>query len=87
MDVYGGLVADTPGFSKLDFYDIDLDNVPINFVDFFERSSECKFRACTHLNEPKCKVKDDVEKGIIPVSRYENYKLIYEEIKTQKQKY
>ncbi|QMS85580.1 ribosome small subunit-dependent GTPase A [Candidatus Xianfuyuplasma coldseepsis] len=87
LDVFGGLVADTPGFSKLDFYDIELENVPVNFVDFFERSNQCKFRACTHINEPKCKVQEDVKNGNILPSRYENYKIIYDEIKNQKPKY
>lgn len=87
LPIYGGLVADTPGFSKLDFYNVDLENVPVNFIDFFELSSQCKFRACTHINEPKCKVKEAVEAGEILHSRYINYKLIYEEIKDQKPKY
>ncbi len=87
LPIYDGLVADTPGFSKLDFYDIALENVPINFVDFFELSNQCKFRGCTHLNEPKCKVKSEVEQGNILRSRYENYKNIYDEIKNQKPKY
>jgi ribosome biogenesis GTPase len=87
LPVLGGLVADTPGFSKLDFYDIDIVNVPVNFIDFFALSDQCKFRACTHINEPKCKVKEEVRIGNILPSRYENYKLIYEEISTQKQKY
>lgn len=87
LDVFGGLVADTPGFSKLDFFDIDLENVPVNFVDFFALSDQCKFRACTHINEPKCKVKEEVENGTILRSRYENYLLIYDEIKNQKPKY
>ena len=83
----GGLVADTPGFSRLDFYDIDIDNVPINFVDFFELSHQCKFRACTHINEPKCKVKEELANGNILQSRYDNYVMIHDEIKTQKPKY
>ncbi len=87
LPIYGGLVADTPGFSKLDFYDIDIDNVPMNFVDFFELSSQCKYRGCTHINEPKCKVKEEVEKGNILPSRHDNYKMIYDEIKNQKPKY
>lgn len=87
LEIHEGLVADTPGFSKLDFYDIELSNVPINFVDFFELSDECKYRGCTHINEPKCKVKQEVEKGTILPSRYENYKMIYDEIKNQKPKY
>ena len=87
LHVNGGLVADTPGFSKLDFFEIPLENVLINFVDFFELSNQCKFRGCTHHNEPKCKVKEEVEKGNILASRYANYKSIYEEIKNTKPKY
>lgn len=87
LDVLGGLVADTPGFSRLDFFDIDLDNVPMNFVDFFALSNQCKFRACTHHDEPKCKVKEELEKGNILPSRYKNYLLIYQEIQEQKPKY
>lgn len=87
LPVLGGLVADTPGFSKLDFYDIELENVPLNFVDFFLLSNQCKFRRCTHIDEPKCKVKEEVESGNVLRSRYENYKLIYNEIKEQKPKY
>ena len=87
LELFGGLVADTPGFSKLDFYDVKVDEIPHCFVDFFELSHECKFRGCTHLNEPKCKVKENVENGSILKSRYKNYQLITEEIKEQKIKY
>ena len=86
-DMFGGLVADTPGFSKLDFHEIKEENVPDCFVDFFELSSECKYRGCTHINEPKCKVKEEVENGNIIQSRYYNYKLIMDEIKNTKIKY
>lgn len=87
LDLYGGLVADTPGFSKLDFYDIKVEEIPDCFIDFFELSHECKFRGCTHINEPNCKVKEEVEKGNILSSRHHNYKQITEEIKSQKIKY
>lgn len=86
-EIFGGLVADTPGFSKLDFFDILEEEVPHCFVDFFEMSSECKYRGCTHINEPNCKVKSEVEKGNIIQSRYYNYQLILDEIKNQKIKY
>jgi len=86
-ELFGGLVADTPGFSKLDFFDIKEENVPDCFVDFFEISSSCKFRGCTHVNEPKCEVKKEVGNGNILPSRYYNYKAILEEIREQKPKY
>jgi ribosome biogenesis GTPase len=82
-----GLVADTPGFSKLDFRNIPLENVPMNYVDFFELSHQCKFNGCTHINEPGCEVKSRVKSGDILPSRYDNYKKIYEEIKQIKPKY
>ena len=87
LSVYGGLIADTPGFSKLDFETVELSNLLVDFVDFFALSDQCKYRGCTHLNEPKCKVKEEVEKGNILHSRYVNYKIIYEEIKNMKIKY
>lgn len=86
-EMFGGLVADTPGFSKLDFFDIKEENVPDCFVDFFELSNECKFRGCKHLDEPKCNVKKQLEEGNVLPSRYRNYKLIIEEIKNQKPMY
>lgn len=86
-DLFGGLVADTPGFSKLEFYDVKVEEIKDCFVDFFELSHQCKFRGCTHLNEPKCKVKEEVENGNILKSRYRNYQIITEEIKDQKIKY
>ncbi len=61
--------------------------MPDCFVDFFELSSECKYRGCTHVNEASCKVKEEVENGNIIQSRYYNYKLIIDEIKNQKIKY
>ncbi|MBU1020678.1 MAG: ribosome small subunit-dependent GTPase A [Firmicutes bacterium] len=86
-DLFGGFVADTPGFSKLEFYDIKEEDVPDCFVDFFELSKNCKYRGCTHLNEPKCAVKTALENKEILESRYINYKLILEEIQNQKPKY
>jgi ribosome biogenesis GTPase len=87
LDLFDGLVADTPGFSKLEFYDIKPEEISHCFVDFFELSNQCKYRECTHINEPKCKVKEEVEKGTILSSRYHSYKVITEEIKDQKIKY
>jgi len=85
--LFGGLVADTPGFSKLEFFDIKEENVPDCFIDFFELSSECKFRGCKHLDEPKCNVKKELELGNILQERYYDYKLIMEEIKNTKPLY
>lgn len=82
-----GLVADTPGFSKLDFSNISVEELSNCFIEFYELSDKCKFRNCTHINEPKCAVKQAVDNNEILKSRYKNYLNIINEIKSQKPKY
>lgn len=83
----GGLVADTPGFSSLDFDGIEVEDLSDCFPEMAERSAACKFRGCIHLNEPKCAVKQAVEKGEIPSYRYDHYLQFIEEIKERKPRY
>ena len=79
-----GYIADTPGFSKLEFIDYQADQIKFYFPDFFELSSKCKFYECTHIHEPGCAIKKAYESGDILSERYEDYKLIYNQIKAQK---
>ncbi|MCL6585761.1 MAG: ribosome small subunit-dependent GTPase A [Anoxybacillus sp.] len=87
IEIGDGLVADTPGFSALEFNDIDEEQLPTCFPEFVERSDECKFRGCTHIAEPKCAVKEAVEAGEIPLYRYDHYVRFMEEIKERKTRY
>ncbi|MGY0692341.1 ribosome small subunit-dependent GTPase A [Virgibacillus sp. FSP13] len=87
VEVNGGLVADTPGFSSLDFNEIDLDMLADCFPEIRERRENCKFRGCKHYKEPKCAVKQAVEAGDIPLFRYEHYVNFYEEIQSRKPRY
>ncbi|MCF7924081.1 MAG: ribosome small subunit-dependent GTPase A [Candidatus Izimaplasma sp.] len=82
-----GYIADTPGFSSLEFKNIDSEEVKYYFKDFFELSKHCKFNECTHLHEPGCEVKKQLELGNILKERYADYKHIYNEIKTTKPMY
>ncbi len=82
-----GFVADTPGFSKLDFEGIVPEDLPEYYKDFFERSALCKFRGCQHINEPGCAVKKAVKDNEVPRNRYENYLRIHEEISQTKIRY
>jgi ribosome biogenesis GTPase len=83
-----GWVADTPGFGNVDFPFADLLTLSHSFTEFFENSSECKFRLCLHLDEPDCAVKKLVDAGEILKTRYLNYKLFAEELKElQRKKY
>ena len=75
----GGYVADTPGFSVVDLSEISTTELCGCFREFSDYFGQCKFSGCTHINEPGCIVKDMVSAGEISQSRYESYKMLYEE--------
>ncbi|MDM5226268.1 ribosome small subunit-dependent GTPase A [Cytobacillus sp. NJ13] len=87
IEVGKGLVADTPGFSSLEFTDIELEDLNYCFPEIQEKSDLCKFRGCQHMAEPKCAVKAASENGDIPSYRYEHYKTFLQEIKDRKPRY
>ncbi len=82
-----GYIADTPGFSKLEFLDFECDQLKYYYPDFFEHSSKCKYHECNHVHEPNCEVKRLVHAGEILQIRYDNYVTIYQEIEAIKPKY
>ena len=80
LEVKGGLVADTPGFSSFDFNGMDKKDIKDNFVEFYQNEDKCKYKDCMHLKEDGCYIKELVEKGKIRKTRYENYKKFIESI-------
>ncbi|WOV86159.1 ribosome small subunit-dependent GTPase A [Sporosarcina oncorhynchi] len=87
MEVAGGLVADTPGFSSLEFTHIEKEELRNYFVEMERSASDCKFRGCLHTKEPGCAVKAKVETGEILQSRYKNYVQFLQEITDRKPRY
>ena len=73
LNLYDGLIADTPGFSSLDFIGMSNADIRDNFIEFNEYRHECEYKDCMHTNEKNCKIKEEVENGNILKSRYENY--------------
>ena len=73
IELCDGLVADTPGFSALEFTGMSKSDIRDNFIEFNYYRDECQFRDCFHIYEKKCKVKEKVEDGTILKSRYDNY--------------
>lgn len=73
INIEGGLVADTPGFSAIDFHDMSKEDIRDSFIEFNKYRDDCEYRDCTHTHEKKCKIKEKVEDGTILKSRYENY--------------
>ena len=76
---------DTPGFSSLDL-DMKADDLKDRFREFKDFQNNCQFKDCKHINEPKCGIKDAVSEDEIPITRYNNYLSIYNELK-EKEKY
>jgi ribosome biogenesis GTPase len=83
----GGLVADTPGFSQLDFQGLEAGDLGDCFAEFRDLAGGCKFRGCLHRSEPGCLVTAAVEQGRVPKSRYEHYVQFVEEILDRKKRY
>ena len=84
LEVAGGLVADTPGFSSLNFNGMDKKDIKDNFKEFYENEDKCKYKDCMHLKEDGCYIKELVENGKIRKTRYENYKKFIESIEELK---
>lgn len=77
-------LMDTPGFGSLYVNDFEKENLQFYFKEFNHYLDKCRFIGCAHVNEPDCAVKGAVDSGKISVSRYEDYLLLYEEIKNKK---
>lgn len=80
----GGYILDTPGFSSVETEDIELSELDECFPEFSEVKDSCRFRTCAHIDEPECSVKEAVNKGEIPISRYESYKELYKTLGDKK---
>lgn len=83
----GGYVADTPGFSQLDFAELGIEQIGDCFREFRELSAGCKFRGCTHIHEPGCAVLATKESGAIAASRYDHYAGFMAEWKENRRRY
>ena len=82
-----GYIADTPGFSMLDFKRFDFfekDDLVHTMREFESYIGECRYTKCSHTKEQGCAVIEAVKKGVIPQSRHESYVELYDILKTRK---
>lgn len=77
-------IADTPGFSNFDIYEIPYKDLYKYFIEFNNFIDKCEYLDCTHIKEKKCGVKLEVGNNISE-SRYNNFKKIYEELKNKEE--
>ena len=81
----GGFVLDTPGFSSLEVSGITADELGGYFPEIKNCSQACRFRGCSHINEPGCAVKEMTDNGEMAQSRYESYKELFAQLSRVKE--
>lgn len=88
LPVKNGYIADTPGFSSVDFEKSEIilkDNLASCFPEFDDFTDKCKFSSCSHTVDKGCAVLKAVSDGIISPSRHKNYVAMYNEVKNIKE--
>ena len=68
----GGMVVDTPGMREFGMWDNDT-GIEKTFADIEELAAQCKFRNCTHTNEPGCAIRSALEMGELEMNRWQSY--------------
>lgn len=68
----GGMVIDTPGMREFGMWDNDT-GIEKTFTDIEMLASQCKFRNCTHTNEPGCAIQKALETGELQIDRWQSY--------------
>lgn len=77
-------LLDTPGFSSLFVDEMEPEDLQTCFPEFSAFTDDCRFLGCVHIGERVCGVKQAVDAGKVSKSRYENYRLIYQELKDKR---
>ena len=73
-DIDNTFIADTPGFSKIDFFNMQNIDIRDNMKEMFDNLEKCKYKDCMHINEDGCYIKELITQNKILESRYNNYK-------------
>ncbi len=77
-------IMDTPGFSSLGLFQLEKEQLRHYYPEFTPFEGTCRFQGCVHVHEPDCKVREALAEGKINKIRYDNYCLLYEEVKGQR---
>lgn len=85
-EVEGGFVADTPGFSMLDFVRFDFfkkEDLPLAMREFEPYIGACRYTKCTHTKEEGCAILEAMREGKIAPSRHQGFLSMYEALKNK----
>lgn len=72
----GGYLADTPGFSSLDLWDVGVtgSQVVSGYPEILHMGDVCRFQGCRHVSEPGCAVSASVEIDSGRLERYRRFR-------------
>lgn len=77
-------IMDTPGFTSLSLGEMEKEELREYYPEFMEYEKNCRFTGCHHVSEPVCGIKEALAQGKISQVRYDNYRVLYEELKNRK---
>lgn len=77
-------IFDTPGFDSFDFDFLEDEN-DLKYTFREMANTNCRFNNCNHINEPNCSVKEKVNSSEIAQTRYDNYLLLFNELKERRE--
>jgi ribosome biogenesis GTPase / thiamine phosphate phosphatase len=75
----GGILIDTPGMRELQLWEGD-NSLSHSFQDIDTFAEQCRFRDCTHNNEPGCGVQTAIENGALDEDRYNSFLKLQREL-------
>ena len=83
-----GYLADTPGFTMLDFERFDFfekEDLPATFREFAPYIGACRYTKCSHTKEDGCAILEEIKNGRIARSRHDSFMEIYSILKDKKE--
>lgn len=75
----GALVIDTPGMRELQLWDVQAGAIDLTFADIAAVAARCRFRDCTHRDEPGCAIQTSLDDGSLESDRWQSYQKLRRE--------
>ncbi|MBM9500877.1 ribosome small subunit-dependent GTPase A [Leptospira sp. 201903071] len=81
----GGILMDNPGIREVGLFSGgDENEIELIFPEIATAALDCRFRDCTHREEPGCAVQAAIEAGAIQEERYASYRKLLKELQAHK---
>jgi len=79
----GGTIIDSPGIREFGLWHITPDELAWGFIDIRPLMGRCRFRNCTHLNEPGCALDAALKAGDLSATRLYSFRRILSDMAAQ----